>query len=639
MHKRLAIGACLLSLLIARPVWAGEPVYPVSAIPVALKQNAHTVKRLDETIVRINDLADVRVIHHYIVTVLDEKGASDVMFYEYYDKFRDVRSVSGTLYDSLGGQVKRMKQSDIKDISAVDDASLMTDARLKLHRFYHNVYPYTVEYEVEMRYGSTVFLPVWQPQDDLDCTVEQSRLVVTAPADFTLRYRSYLYNGEPVKTTDKNIATYVWEVKQVPALKEEFNPDEFYRRTPTVLLGTEMFELEKYKGSLATWKDFGAFVYKLNEGRDVLPDNMKAKVHELTDGLNSRTEKIKALYRYMQQNYRYISVQLGIGGWQTFDANYVATKGYGDCKALSNYMMSLLKEAGIKSNCVLVKAGENKHTIWEDFPDFQFNHVILCVPDGKDTTWLECTSNTLPAGYLGDFTDNRPVLVIDENESKLVRTPFYSMDCNEQHRNIHAAIDVEGNINIDANTVYSGLQQDRLHQMIHVLSEEKQLEVLRKGLDLSSYDISSLRYKELGTPIPSIEEKLQIKGHSYAAVTGKRMFLVPNILSREGRKLDAEESRKSEIKFNFAYRDIDTVSITLPAGYKPESIPAPVSYISKFGAYTNSIVIQGNTLSYIRKLERKAGTFPAADFPELMKFYATIYKSDRNRLVLLKEEL
>ncbi|MGO4290466.1 DUF3857 domain-containing protein [Chitinophaga sp. RAB17] len=637
MRKLLTISVGLLLAIATQPALAGEPFYPAKNIPAALKENAHVVKRLDETTVKVNDLSDTRITYHYITTVLDEAGAADVHLYEYYDKLREIRSISGALYDADGELVKRLKQSEIRDVSAVDDASLMTDARMKLHQFYYAVYPYTVEYTVEVRSGNTAWLPLWQPQDGIDCTVEQSKLTVTVPSDYALRYRSYLYNGEPVATTDKNIKTYAWEVKQLAALKSEVNPDEFYRRTPSVFLASTDFELERYKGNMSTWKDFGTFVYKLNEGRDVLPDNIKAKVQELTKGISSRAEKIKVLYKFMQQNNRYISIQLGIGGWQTFEATAVAAKGYGDCKALSNYMMALLKEAGIKSNCVLVKAGPNAHTIREDFPSFQFNHVILCIPDAKDTTWLECTSNTMPVGYLGAFTDNRPVLLIDEKESKLIRTPFYGMDCNEQLRTVSALVDSSGNIDISAVTIHSGLQQDGLHSMIHELSEEKQLEALRKGLDLSSYDITGYRCKELGTVIPSIEEKIQIKGHNYATVTGKRMFLVPDILSRGGMKLDAEEARKSEIKFNYAYRDIDTVNITLPPGYQPESLPAGVTVSGKFGTYSSTIVLKGNTLNYIRKMEQKAGVFPATDFPELVKFYATIYRADRSRLVLVKQ--
>ncbi|NLR58541.1 DUF3857 domain-containing protein [Chitinophaga polysaccharea] len=637
MHNLLTTIAAVLLAVAARPAWAGDPEYPVKTIPAALKENAHIVKRLEETTIRINDLTDVRVNRHYVITVLDEAGANYAKLAVSYSKLSEILGISGSLYDAEGKQVKRLKQSDIKDLSAVDDGSLMTDERIKVHQFYYNVYPYTIEYEISERSYSTLSIPTWIPQSNSDCTVEQSTLKVTAPADFTLRFRSYLYNGEPVITTNRDTKTYAWEIKQIKALKPELNAVEFYRRTPAVFLGTTDFELDKYKGNSNSWKGLGTFFYQLNAGRDVLPDAAKAKVHELTDGLHSREEKIKTLYKFMQRNNRYISIQLGIGGWQTFDAASVATKGYGDCKALSNYMMALLKEAGIKSNCVFAKAGENAHTIREDFPSSQFNHAILCVPGEKDTTWLECTDPYLPAGYLGGFTDNRPVLLLDEKDSKLVRTPVYGMDCNQQIRHINATVDSSGNMMLSAIKVTSGLQQDDLRNAIHRLSREKQLEMLRKGLGLSSYDIVDYNYKELETATPAIEEMIKVKGNNYATVTGKRMFITPNIFARDGIKLELDTTRQSDIRLNMAYRDIDSVEIILPVGYKPESVPTPVSLSSKFGNYSASVLLKGNTVTYIRKMERQSGTFPAAEYPELVKFYGGIYRADRNRLVLVKE--
>lgn len=637
MRKQLSIAILFFLFTVSHTVLAGDPFYPVSAIPDSLKKNAHLVKRIEEGTVKINDLTDIRLVFHCVATVLDEAGAEDMKLEEYYDKLREIRSISGALYDADGKLLKRLKQSDIRDISAVGDGSLMSDGRLKLHEFYHNVYPYTVEYTIEKRFNTMNWIPDWQPQEGIYTAVEKSRLTVIYPENYELRYRSYLYDGKPVVTTENGNKSITWEINQLAARKYEAYPVELYQRVPTIFLAPTDFELGSYKGKMTTWKDFGNFVYQLNEGRDVLPDNIKAKVHELINGVNSRQEKIRLLYKFLQQNNRYISIQLGIGGWQTFDAASVAANGYGDCKALSNYMMALLKEAGIKSNCVLVRSGPHEHTIPEDFPSSQFNHVILCLPDTKDTTWLECTSNTLPAGYLSQFTENRPVLLLDAQDSKLIRTPAYGMDCNEQLRHVTAVIDSSGNIDIKATTVYNGLQQDNLHEMLHSLSQEKQLEVLRKGLGLSSYDINSYHCTELETPIPSIEEKLGIKGNNYATVTGKRMFLFPNILTRDGMKLEAEEGRKSDIKFDFPYRDVDTVNITLPAGYKPESLPAPMAITGKFGNYNAAVTIKGNTLNYIRKMERKAGIFPATDFPEIVKFYAAVFKADRSRLVLVKE--
>jgi len=200
----------------------------------------------------------------------------------------------------------------------------------------------------------------------------------------------------------------------------------------------------------------------------------------LTDKLKDPKQKISVLYDYMQKNTHYISIQLGIGGWQPFDATYVATKRYGDCKALSNYMVALLKEAGIKGKTVDIRAGANAASINKDFPSFQFNHVIACVPLDKDTVWLECTSETLPAGYLSSFTANRYAVLVDENGGKLIHTPKYNYHDNQEIRKIDATINEEGNLSASVNTQYKAEQQDNLEQLINGLSKDKMLHTTKR---------------------------------------------------------------------------------------------------------------------------------------------------------------
>jgi hypothetical protein len=627
----------LLAVWITQPVAAKDPEYPVSAIPAALKENAHAVKRFEEVTLRVVSPSESRYNYHYVITILDEQGEDQARLVEGYDALTEIRSISGALYDAAGKRIAKLKQGDIKDVSGVGGGAFMSDDRVKYHQFNQNVYPYTVEYEVELKFNHTFYFRGWIPQPDDHFSVEQSSLKVIVPAQYQLRYRNFNYADKPVEGTEKDMHTYTWEVKQLPAFLDEYAAPEIYLRTTMVMLAPGDFELQRYKGNMSTWQEFGKFIYALNAKRDQLPDGVKQTVHQLTDGLKDPQEKIKALYQYMQKNTRYIGIQLGIGGWQTFDANYVATKGYGDCKALSNYMYSLLKEAGIRSHYVLVKAGSKKNTLVEDFASSQFNHVIVCVPLGKDTTWLECTSQTLPAGYLSGFTAGRPVLLIDEAGGTLVRTPQYGMENNQLIRNLRATLDEKGNIQLQSHTNYSGLQQDHLHDNLHQLSKEKQLEALKKGLSLPSYDVTAYECKEIPTDIPLVQEDLQITGSSYASVSGKRMFFVPNILNRGISRISAEEKRTAGISLHFPYRDVDSVSIEVPAGYKVESLPKQVALQCKFGAYTASTIVNGTKVTYLRKMERKSGLFPVADFGELVKFYDEIYKADNSRVVLVKE--
>ncbi len=617
---------------------AGDGDYAVSKIPAELLKNANVVKRIEIINFEITNDNKAKYYHKIVYTILNENGDRWGYFYEGYDKLRSIESFEGSLFDANGKKIKSLKKNDIKDVSGNDDESLADDSRVKWHSFFYKVYPYTVEYEIEVRYKGTMFLPDWIPQQRAMMSVEESKLTVISPAINPIHFKMFNYKGEPVITDDKSNKIYTWEVKDIPAMEEEYASPALHEITTSVFLASEKFVLEDYSGSNATWKDFGKFVFDLKRDRDVLPDYIKQKVHELTDGLSDVNEKIKKLYEYMQQNTRYVSVSLGIGGWQPYDAKYVAEKRYGDCKALSNFMYSLLKEAGIRSVYTVIHAGDENDYLLTELPCSQFNHVILFVPNEKDTTWLECTSQIKPVGYLGTSTCNRYAVAIDENGGTLVRTPKYGLNENLEIRNITATIDQEGNLEATVKTNYKAIQQDRLSGVINGLSKDKLMEFLKEDIELPTYDIKSFNYKEEKKAIPLITESLDLVADSYATVTGKRIFIVPNIMTRTHRKLKEEESRKFDLKLDFEFRDIDTVEIKIPSGYTPEAIPSNVKLESKFGKYTASIKFEGDKIIYYRWYEHYSGRFPAKDYTELVKFYDSIYKADRNKIVLVKKE-
>ncbi len=634
MKRILLIGILFIQYMVAK---AGDGEYAVSNIPADLLKNAAAVKRKEEIRFDLDNINKPRFYKKYAITILNENGDKFAAFYKQYGKFQEVISIEGALYDDKGKKIKSLRKDDISDRSSVGEENLIDDTRLKYHNFFWKNYPYTIEYEYEIKFNTSAFFPEWMPQEGYNYAVQQSSITVVFPSSYTIRYKAFNYQGEPDKSDNKGNHIYTWQVKNMMPIEKEYASPSYEYLTTMVLFAPSQFQMDNYQGDMSTWETWGKFINTLKQNRDELPDDVKKDVHQLTDGLKDTRQKIKVLYEYLQKNTRYISIQLGIGGWQPFDAKYVAAKKYGDCKALSNYMYSLLKEAGIHSYYAEIKAGEDEDDIITDFPCHQFNHATLCVPVEHDSIWLECTSQTVPAGYIGGFTGNRHALLMNENGGKIVTTTRYSMNDNLAQRKISATLDNDGKLDFITNTQFRALEQDNLHELINYYSKEKMLGYLKKAIDLPTYDIVKFNYTEDRQSIPSIYESIEITAPNYAQVTGKRLFINPNIVNRISIKLKTDEERKYNIELKDEHRDIDSVEIKIPSGYEPEAVPQDVKIESKFGKYFSSVKVTDDKITYYRMHEQYSGNFPASDYAELVKYYEQLYKADHNKVVLVKK--
>ncbi|SHM69263.1 Transglutaminase-like enzyme, putative cysteine protease [Chitinophaga jiangningensis] len=631
------IATCLLLCGLASPALAADPYYPASAIPEALKKNAHSVVRLDETSYRYVSPKEVRYVHHQVVTILDAEAdhRSDLTFH--YSSLMELRSASAAYYDAAGKLVKKVRQSDMMDLPAGGDVSLISDTRGKRYSFTGVGYPYTIEFEEEYKYNSAIYLSRWGPLSWFDEPVEKAVCNVIMPAGADLRYRMLQSDVKPAVEEVKEGKSYTWTLSNLSPMRRETRAIGMHERYPLLLMAPPEAKYGEVQGKFTTWQELGNFFYALNKGRDVLPEALKAKVHAIADPLKTQEEKVSALYKYLQQNYRYISISLGVGGMQTIDAITTARTSYGDCKGLSNLMCAMLGEVGIRAHSVLVNADEVPMHIPEDFATTWFNHVIAMVPNGKDTTWLECTSNLNPPGYLGSFTADRAVLLLDETNSKLIHTPVYTQQDNKRFSTTNATMDDAGNLKVVSTVNTTGILQDDLLQMVHLLSKEKQKEYLRKTMEISSFDITGYTTAVHANRLPDITETIELTANNYASLTGKRMFLKPNITNRMGRKIATDTARTSPVDIPYGEQYADTVNITIPAGYKIESLPQPVSLQTKFGTYDAAVKMNGNTVTYIRKYNIQSGRFPAADFSAYASFINSVYKAERNTMVLVKE--
>jgi len=625
-------------LICLLPTKAFAQRYPISRIPDSLKKGASVVKRYEEIVYEIKSPSRATLHEHYVYSILDESGKYRARYRTGYDKFISIGSISCRLIDAQGNEIKHVSKKDMQDESGTDDESLISDTRYKVNEFYSRDYPYTVEYEEDDDISGIMDLPDWSPQSDPDESVQVSRFVLVAPKDYAVRYKNMNLTLQPEIKESGGKKTYTWELDSLSVKDQESLAPSWNSICPKVLMAPSAFEAQGYAGDMSSWESFGKFLYQLMQGRDQLPPNVKAQVHQLTDGVSDPRRKISLLYEFLQQNTRYISVQLGIGGWQPFDATYVATKRYGDCKALSNYLVALLKEAGIEGKYVVIRARTNAPAIISDFPEPQFNHVIACVPLGKDTVWLECTSQDFPAGYLGAFTSDRYGLMVDEHGGTLVRTPRYGARDNLQQRVLLGAINDQGDLNASLVSLYQAERQDALEERIHTSNKDEMDHYLKTFIDLPTYDVIGFNYQSTNIRLPAIQESLKLTSPNYAQVSGRRLFILPNIVTRSESRPKADAGRRQDFVSFDEFRDVDSVELQVPGGYRLETMPAPIHLETPFGSFESACTFETDRLRYHRTYERRAGKFSAKSYSDYVNFLQQVYKYDHTRTVLVKAD-
>ncbi|HRX01051.1 MAG TPA: DUF3857 domain-containing transglutaminase family protein, partial [Cyclobacteriaceae bacterium] len=381
-------ASLILTLLLVHEVFASGPVnYSAAQIPDSLKSDANVVVRLDETTFTILNEKSAVQKGHEVYTILNVQGSEWAEKVLFYSKLIKVKSFNGNLYNKDGELVKKIKQSEIYDQSAVSGYSLYEDNRLKVADLKYGSYPYTVEFTYELEYDFLFYIPTFQVQPQPKVAVENSSFVIEWDAKLTPpRYKEI--NMPVMARAESNTGSrpsLTWKLGHLPAYKQEPFGPMAHEISPQVLLAPSSFEFEGYYGRMEDWDRFGLWINSLGKNRLNLSAETVAKARELTASASSITEKIDILYKYMQSRTRYVSIQIGIGGYQPFDAATVDRVGYGDCKALSNYMVALLEAVGIPSNYTLIRAGQHAPKMVTDFPSTQFNHAVVMVPIEQDT--------------------------------------------------------------------------------------------------------------------------------------------------------------------------------------------------------------------------------------------------------------
>jgi hypothetical protein len=357
----------------------------------------------------------------------------------------------------------------------------------------------------------------------------------------------------------------------------------------------------------------------------------------MVEGAASDKEKVKIVYTYLQKNFRYVSIQLGIGGLKPFAASFVDEKKYGDCKALSNYTHACLDAIGIKSYPAIINASYNEEPVDPLFPHNGFDHVILCVPLKNDTTWLECTSNTNDFGVLGNFTENRNALLVTPEGGILVATPKSKPTENTFALTTEVKVNEDASGESESFLKTSGEYKQDLINYIMNEKRDDQKKFLVNYLGFVQPDdfafTKDLKKDSAETAFRFLIEKIP------EFTAGSKMFLNPRIYKIWNLKLPPAENRTKDFYFECPFIKTDTTIYQLPGNYTVENLPKARDTKFEYGSFKTNYTYDDktNTVTSVAALKLTQNIIPADKFELTHKFFSNVIQEYTEKIVIKKK--
>jgi hypothetical protein len=386
-------------------------------------------------------------------------------------------------------------------------------------------------------------------------------------------------------------------------------------------------------GKIDSWRSLGIWHEEINRGMDILPLSEQIKVTSLLSGVTDRYKKMKLLYHYMQDNTHYVDVSIDIGGLQPYPAAYVCTNKYGDCKALTMYMKALLKFAGIESYYTTVYGGVNPVKTNPELPAFQFNHVILCIPDGKDSIWLENTSQSLPFGYLGYFTQGRYALVVNGDKSDLVRTPAMNPSDFLVSSSYQVSVGAWGKSSVKMEKVTRGNDFVKWIHLNSLGSEEEKEQAVSDEMPVKN---EVVKYEIIH---PDRDQQFIKLNASYNAEGVLRDIGGSSVITPfpfELYPFEKPEERKYPVRISYPVNRRDSIEYDLALlDRKNIEVPANVRIETRFGCYKADFIKGDKKVTVVRSFIMPVGDYPLEDYKNLYTFIESVKKSSKTSVIIL----
>jgi len=546
-----------------------------------------------ETDDRVVDWSPVRgliVTSHRVIRVNRSAGA-DVGRIRIWDTFfQKLKSFKGVVLDTTGQVLFSVGLSDVRAIAPFSEFRLYSGDIVRAVDLVAAQPPFVIDVRWVVEIDNAFFWPDWTFEDSWPR--RRASYEVQSPPDDDVRWLEAASGLQRSERHEARRDVIRWELNNwLPSDTDS----AVMGAHPLVHIAPEEFKVGRLKGRTDSWDALGRWYWSLTEEQIDLQSYQKYEVERhIQDKVGDRA-RAAALKDWISDQWRYVAIEVGLGGWRPNRARDVFANRYGDCKDVVFLWIAMMRSIGLEAYPALVRA-RNPLPIKADFPKDWFDHVIGMTIINGDTLWADLSDSRYPLGTLPRPCESRWALAVGDFGGRLLWTPDRNAGQNVMTTRLDGTLQSNGDLSFTAGVYASGhfARQLPLQGRLNPgASAAVILGVSTTALDAWLDSIAVVSGEAIYAHLHGTVRGWALAGQKQIVIHPRAGGWVTN---------DTLGQRPEPSLVDFAQSVHDTMSIQMPEGWEPDFWPAAPSHEDSVGRFDETRHFAAGRLTVLRQL-------------------------------------
>ncbi len=584
------------------------------------------IRILKEIEVKINKDYSYTETMHIIDKIQNEGGKKQGEIAIDYDQSRE--EITDIEAHTILQDGTKLPYEKIQDINAPGNFGVYSDNRIKMITMPGVVIGSTVEWKYTKKARPVIENHFYDAfRFTCICPIKESRYKITALKDMKLNFKSLNIKIDPRVENAGDEASYTWETRNNEKDEfEEYMPSE-EEHIKRVLVST-----------LNDWKELSDWEWSMNKKNLKITPEMKKKALELTNDKELLADKISAIIKYLQTDFRYVSMNIESHSYEPHPSDEIFLNKYGDCKDQTLLAVAMLSEIGVKAWPTLMSTSSELRRLDLLPMPFYFDHAILNFElDGK-RYYTDVLINGYNFQEVPAMLSGKRVFVINDRGGYFAEIPLADNLETTNVSNEKALIRDDGTAVVEIDLTFSRNSSIGLRERLKNVSvdeKEKFFAALETSLAMGGKVLKKV-WKNTDIPNTQVSLFLQFEHTAWVQRMGDMMMF--GMPQKQRGKIFSSAKRRYPIVFLTPSLTESNVSYTIPVGYEVLSLPKRISLETAFASYTREYVSEGAKITGKDVFSFKRAHVPNTEYQTVQSFFDEIPRSTNDKIIIKKKK-